>query len=189
MLNFVFCSVSSQIWRGRIHQIAPAALFPWLGTLWLLPIRLLEERTSSDEFQISKWGDICGDRDFERNPNLDALRSVQAMAREITRVHYKWWGVCLSNYQWANVLFLLVREIGYAARTSRTPCIICELAAFLTSNLQVSIVISCLMYMGTITSDPKWPQKRSLLNCCLRTSRIFGYFSMGLNRPSLFLIL
>jgi hypothetical protein len=75
-----------------------------------------------DEHQIAKWGDLCGDSDFERNPGSDALRKVRPIRREITRVQYKWWGVCLSKYKSIQMLSLLVREIGNTARTSATPC-------------------------------------------------------------------
>jgi hypothetical protein len=45
------------------------------------------------------------------------------MDREITEVQYKWWGVCLSKYQWINMLSLLVREIAYIAKIFETLCI------------------------------------------------------------------
>jgi hypothetical protein len=49
-----FCFVSSQNWRAEIYQIAFAVLFPWISTLWLLPIRILQERTPRNTRQIAK---------------------------------------------------------------------------------------------------------------------------------------
>jgi hypothetical protein len=67
-----------------------------------------------------KWGDLWGDSDFERNLDSETLANGRPMDRAMTWVNCKWWGACLSKYQWVSVLSLLVREIGYLARTFRT---------------------------------------------------------------------
>jgi hypothetical protein len=52
--------LSPQNWRAGIHQIALAAIFLWLGTLWLLPIRMFGKKnfkgwTSDGKIGWSLW--------------------------------------------------------------------------------------------------------------------------------------
>jgi hypothetical protein len=45
------------------------------------------------------------------------------MDREITRVYCEWLGVHINKYPWFDMLSLLVREIGFTARTFGSPYI------------------------------------------------------------------
>jgi hypothetical protein len=42
----------------------------------LLLIRVLEEKTRREEFQIRKRDELWGENNFESNPNSNAFRSV-----------------------------------------------------------------------------------------------------------------
>jgi hypothetical protein len=54
------CSVTSEKWRGTVHQSALSARFPWFGTMWLLLIQIFEEKMRMQERQVRKPGDLCG---------------------------------------------------------------------------------------------------------------------------------
>jgi hypothetical protein len=40
-----------------------------------------------EELQVPKWGDLCGESNFDQNPHSNALTSLRRMDREITRVY------------------------------------------------------------------------------------------------------
>jgi hypothetical protein len=61
------CPVPSENWSGRVHQIAPAALSPWIGALWHFLIRVLE-KNKKEGTQVRKSCDLGGQTNFRSDP-------------------------------------------------------------------------------------------------------------------------
>jgi hypothetical protein len=112
----------------------------------------LKDKTPWDEFQVRKWGDLCGESDFGQNPHSNALTSLRRMEREITRVSWEWGGVDRSKNPWFYMLSLPVREIGLTAMTSDNPRIAwaSRIARHrvLISKIPVSLLLLSVWHIG-----------------------------------------
>jgi hypothetical protein len=73
-------------------------------------------RTSGPTMRWSLWWELC-----DHDPHSNAVTSLWRMDREITRMYCEWNGVDLSKYPWFDMLSLLVREVGWTARTFGPP--------------------------------------------------------------------